>query len=188
MMVVRNARRRDWVRGGGVAALVGIVAFGAWAIGESAAQSPATALVPAFVYGEASGCEGLLLYTWNDARTEVLTIRIDAAAVPLPIGTTTIRLEREKARVQVQVEVTSEERSDLQICAATGRPSADRPVVWVAESGTLKVTKVRPTAAQVTPVSVSLENVVLRAPDGSQARSKRDIRFTAAVALAGPGA
>ncbi len=151
-----------------------------------AAQPHAGSRPPAFVYSESSGCDGLFVYAWNEERTEVLTVRIDRTTVPLRKGTTTLRLEQARGRVQVRVEVTDQERSHMQFCADERLPSNDKPVVWEAQSGTLKVSMAPRPGVPFTAVNVSLEQALFTSPDGAQARSRRDITFTAAVAVDGP--
>lgn len=160
----------------------------AWLIGPTglvALDQRSAGRQPTFTYAEASGCEGLLVYAWNEERTEVLTVRVDRRAVPLRSGTTTFRLEKEPGRAHVQVEVTDQERTNMQFCAQQPTTTSDRPMVWVAESGTLKIMMSPRRGVPFASVSVSLDDLVVRGPDRAEARSRRDITFTAAVALTG---
>jgi hypothetical protein len=156
------------------------------AISLSGAAQPLSAqstngALPAFSYIEASGCEGLFLYAWNDARSEVLTIRVDRSRVKLADGTTTLNLATAGEPVAVQVELTDGRRGTMPFCSEAGQASQDRPAVWVARAGTLKIIwRPRP-GALVTPVSVMIDDLVVASPAGAEARSKRTIRFTAAV-------
>src|SRR3954470_12725339 len=117
--------------------------------------------MPAFAYREASGCEGLFLYAWNEARSEVLTISVDRSRVKLIDGTTTLNLATAGEGVVVQVELTGRQRETMPFCSDAGQSSQDRPVVWVARAGTLKIIwRPRP-HAPVTPVSVMIDDLVL---------------------------
>jgi len=171
-------RRRGRVVRGLAVSLVLLAAPGARATQGS---SP-----PSFTYAEASGCGGLLVYAWNEARTEVLTLRVDDAVLSRARGTTELRIEREADRVQVAVEMTDEERSSLQFCSNERTLSAERPVVWVGTSGRVKITMARRGGAPLTSTTVAIEDLVVRAPAGDEVRARRGITFTAAISLASP--
>jgi hypothetical protein len=136
---------------------------------------------PSFSYVEASGCDGLFLYAWNEARTEVLTIRVDRGTVSLVDGTTTVNLATTSDGVAVQAELTAARRETMPYCSEADQSNADRPSIWRASAGILKLVSRRRAQVMVTPVSVILENLVLAGPDGAETRSKRTIHFTAAV-------
>lgn len=123
------------------------------------------------------------MYAWNDERTEVLMVRVDSASVPLRRGTTSFHLDRAPAGVDVRVELTPEERSNMQFCSTEGGRT-DAATSWTARSGTLKVTMTPRPGVPFTPVTISLEDLVVGSPNGGRARARRDITFTAAVALA----
>ena len=55
------------------------------------------------------------------------------------------------------------------------------PVVWSAVAGTVKFIIKRRPAAAFAPVSVQVENLVLRSPTGTEMKQRRDIQLTAAV-------
>jgi hypothetical protein len=137
---------------------------------------------PSFSYVEASGCEGLFLYTWNEARSEVLTIRVDGHGVKLVDGSTTFNLATAGEGVAVQVELTGARRGTMPYCSEAGQSSDGPPSIWIARAGILKIAFRRRANAPVTPVSVVLDNLVLASPEGTEIRSKRTIQFTAAVA------
>ena len=146
------------------------------------AQPNAQPGVPALRFGQASGCAGLFLYTWNEDRTEVLTIQADRPTVPLPDGVTTLDLAKTKAGVVVRVEMTRSPRDSLPFCSDESQPVGDPPVVWRATAGKIKVTLQRRPNAPFTPVSVLAQGLVLHGPGGASVKQRRDIRFSAAVA------
>jgi hypothetical protein len=138
---------------------------------------------PSLAFIEASGCEGLFLYAWNEGRSEVLTIRVDRHSVKLVDGTTTLNLAAAGEGVAVHVEVTRGRRETMPYCseAGAGQSSDEPPAIWTARAGSLKIVFRRRGAGAVTPVSVTLDDLVLASPEGAESRSKRTIRFTAAV-------
>lgn len=142
--------------------------------------------LPSFAYVEASGCEGLFLYTWNEARSEVLTIRVDRNRVKITEGTIALNLATAGAAVAVQVELTADRRETMPYCSESGQPSADRSSIWSARAGILKIVFRRRASPLFTPVSVTLDDLVLTSEEGAQARAKRTIHFTAAVADLAP--
>lgn len=150
------------------------------ALGTSPSAQPPTASRPTLQFHEASGCGGLLLYTWNDERTEVLLVRIDQSRVKLPDGATDFELPS-SAGVTVQLEVTGMRREDFPYCSEDTRPSGPTPTTWTAVSGKIKVIVRRRPKATFSPVSVEVHKLVLRGPAGSDVKQRRDIRFTAAV-------
>jgi hypothetical protein len=142
--------------------------------------------VPSLAYIEASGCEGLFLYAWNAARTEVLTVRVDRSRVALADGATTFNLMTAGDAVAVRIELTGARRETMPYCSESGQASGDRPSIWLVKGGTLKVMFRRRAAAPVTPVSVMLDDLVLVSPDGVATRGRRTVRFTAAIAELAP--
>lgn len=167
---------RRWFPVVAAVTLIGSVAHG------KSVQPNAQAAAPALRFGQASGCAGLFLYTWNEDRTEVLTIRADRATVPLPNGVTTLDLAKAKAGVVVRVEKTSSSRDSLPFCSDESPAVGETPVVWTATAGKIKFTLQRRPNAPFTPVSVLAENLVLRGPSGAEVKQRREIRFSAAVA------
>jgi hypothetical protein len=143
-------------------------------------------LMPSFSYIDASGCEGLFLYAWNEPRSEVLTIRVDRSRVKLVDGTTTLNLVTAGEGVAVQVELTNGRRGTMPFCLEASQASDDRPSIWIARGGNLKIVYRARANALITPVSVFLDNLVLASPEGTEARARRTIRFTAAVAGMSP--
>ena len=167
---------RRWLFIVAALAVVGSVAHG------ESAQPGAQPGVPALRFGQASGCAGLFLYTWNDDRTEVLTIRADRATVPLPNGLTTLDLAKNKAGVDVRVEMTRAPRDSLPFCSDESQVAGEPPAVWTAMAGRIKISLQRRPNAPFTPVSVVVENLVLRGSSGAEVKQRREIRFSAAVA------
>jgi hypothetical protein len=137
-------------------------------------------VAPSLQFHEASGCGGLLLYTWNDERTEVLLVRIDQTRVKLPDGATDFELPS-NAGVTVQLEVTGMPRDDFPYCSEEKRPSEPSPMIWKAVSGKIKVMVRRRPKATFSPVSVEIDRLVLRGDSGPEVKQRRDIRFTAAI-------
>lgn len=134
---------------------------------------------PTLQFREASGCGGLLLYTWNDARTEVLVIRIDQSAVTIKNGSTDLEIGPAQPGVTATLEVSDMPRETFPYCDDSTK-ATDRPVTWQVLSGKLKlIVKRRPGA--FTPVSVGVDRLVAQSPDGRQVKQRRDIQFTAAV-------
>ena len=158
-----------------------VVVLGGAASGRPA-QSSAQPGVPSLRFGQASGCAGLFLYTWNENRTEVMTIRADRATVPLQNGLTTLDLAKATAGVVVRIEMTRSPRDSLPFCSDEGPVIGEQPVVWTATAGRIKVMLQRRPNAPFTPVSVQAENLVLRGPGGAEVKQRREIRFSAAVA------
>lgn len=143
------------------------------------AAQAAPPAVPALQFREASGCGGLLLYTWNEARTEVLVIRIDQSRVTIKNGSTDLEIGPANSAVTADLEVTETPRETFPYCDE-GAKATDRPVTWKVLSGRLKlIVKRRP--GSFTPVSVGVERLVAQAPDGRQVKQRRDVQFTAAV-------
>jgi hypothetical protein len=161
--------------------IVALAAVANVAHGESA-QPGAQPGPPALRFGQASGCAGLFLYTWNDDRTEVLTISADRAAVPLPNGMTTLDLAKTKAGLIVRVEKTRSPRDSLPFCSDESPAAGEPPAVWMATAGKVKISLQRRTGAPFTPLSVLVENLVLSGPGGAEVKQRREIRFSAAVA------
>jgi hypothetical protein len=143
------------------------------------------AAVPSLSYIEASGCEGLFLYAWNAARTEVLTVHVDRGKIALAEGTTTVNLASAGEAAAVRIEVTATRRDTMPFCSEPA-PNSDRPSIWVVKAGTLKIISRRRVVAPTTPVSAMLDDLVLVSPDGVETRVKRTIRFTAAVSDLAP--
>ncbi len=138
--------------------------------------------VPAFAYIEASGCEGLFLYAWNEPRSEVLTLRVDRNRVKLADGTTALNLGTVGDAVVVRVELTAAPRGTMPFCSEAGQATDDQPSIWTAKAGTVKIDYRRRPGATRTPVMVALENLVIAAADGRELRARRIIRFTAVLA------
>lgn len=157
-----------------------VLSLSAAAMAESISAQPAPVSAPTLQFREASGCGGLLLYTWNDERTEVLLIRIDQALVKLPDGATAFQLPS-SAGVTVQLEVTDDPRDDFKYCSDDKGPPGPAPMTWNAMSGKLKVMVRRRPKAAFSPVSVEIDRLVLRGPAGRELKQRRDIRFTAAI-------
>lgn len=147
---------------------------------ESRAAQTTLGQTPTLQFREASGCGGLLLYTWNDDRTEVLLIRIDQTRATLPDGSTDFELPS-SAGVTVQLEVTETPRDDFPYCSSEKRSSGAVPAMWTAVSGKLKVMVRRRPKATFSPVSVEIDRLVLRGPTGFELKQRREIRFTAAI-------
>lgn len=147
---------------------------------STSAQPAAPGPAPSLQFHEASGCGGLLLYTWNDERTEVLVIRIDQSRVKLPDGATDFELPS-SAGVTVQLEVTDTPRDDFPYCSDDQRSRGPAPATWSAVAGKLRVMVRRRPKATFSPVSVEVDRLVLRGSTGSDVKQRRDIRFTAAI-------
>lgn len=135
---------------------------------------------PTLQFREASGCNGLVMYTWNDARTEVLVIRIDHNVVTIKDGSTTIDLGPNNPGVTAELQVADVPRESFPYCEE-GATVTDTATTWRVLSGRLKVLVKRRPQASFTPVSVGVERLVVQAPDGTQVRQRRDIQFTAAI-------
>lgn len=135
---------------------------------------------PTLQFREASGCGGLLLYAWNEARTEVLVLRIDQSRVTIKNGATDLEIGRGNPGVTAALEVTDTPRETFPYCDEETKPT-DRPVSWTVLSGKLKVIVKRRPGAAFTPVSVGVERLVVQGPDGQQVRQRREIQFTAAI-------
>jgi hypothetical protein len=138
--------------------------------------------VPSFAYIEASGCEGLFLYAWNEPRSEVLTLRVDRNRVKLAEGTTTLNLPTAGDAVAVRVELTAGSRGTMPFCSEAGQATADQPAIWTAKAATIKIDFRQRPGANRTPVMVAIENLVITSPDGRELRARRTIRFTAVLA------
>jgi hypothetical protein len=130
---------------------------------------------------EASGCDGLFLYAWNEGRSEVLTIRVDRSRVKLVDGTTTLNLATAGEDVVVQVEATAGRRESMPYCSESGQSNDVAPSIWTGGAGTLKIVFRRRAPGTVTPISVTLDDLMLTSPEGVEMRTRRTIRFTAAV-------
>ena len=149
-----------------------------WTSPALAAQAKPAA-GPTLQFREASGCGGLLLYTWNEARTEVLVIRIDQSKVSIKNGSTDLEIGPANPDVTAELEVTDMPRESFPYCD-DGTKATDRPVRWKVVSGKMKViVKRRP--GSFTPVSVGVDRLVAQSPDGQQIKQRRDIQFTAAI-------
>lgn len=135
---------------------------------------------PTLQFREASGCGGLVLYAWNDERTEVLLIRIDQSRVKLPDGSTDFELPS-SAGVTIQLEVTETPRDDFPYCSSEKRSAGAVPALWTAVSGKLKVMVRRRPKATFSPISVEIDRLVVRGPTGVELKQRREIRFTAAI-------
>jgi len=160
------------------AALNSLTAPASTSAGLAAQATPPTG--PTLQFREASGCGGLLLYTWNEARTEVLVIRIDQAKVTIKNGSTDLEIGPANPDVTAELEVTDTPRESFPYCDE-GTRATDRPVTWKVLAGKVKlIVKRRPKAA-FTPVSVGVDRLVVQSPDGQQIKQRRDIQFTAAV-------
>jgi hypothetical protein len=146
------------------------------------AQRSAGEAVPSFAYIEASGCEGLFLYAWNEPRSEVLTLRVDSNRVKLADGTTALNLVTAGEAVTVRVELTAGSRGTMPFCSEAGQAADDQPSIWTATAGTVKIDYRQRPGATRKPVMVTIENLVITAPDGRELRAKRTIRFTAVLA------
>lgn len=150
------------------------------AVCEVTSAQPAPRSAPSLQFHEASGCGGLLLYTWNHERTEVLLVRIDQSRVKLPDGATEFELHS-SAGVTVQLEVTDAPRDEFPYCSDDERPSGPAPTTWTAVSGKIKVMLRRRPKAAFSPVSVEVDRLVLQGPAGNDVKQHRELRFTAAI-------
>lgn len=150
------------------------------AVYDATSAQPAPQSAPSLRFHEASGCGGLLLYTWNDERTEVLLVRIDQSRVKLPDGATEFELSS-SAGVTVHLEVTDSPRDDFPYCSDDNLSSGPTPTTWNGVSGKLKVMVRRRPTATFSPVSVEVDRLVLRGSTGNEVKQRRTIRFTAAV-------
>lgn len=159
---------------GALLVVAAVVALG------GASRASVAAAEPGFQFREASGCEGLTLYTWNDERTEVLILTIDQSRIALPNGESTFGLGPASEGVAVRVEVTDAPRDDFPYCSSEqGTPV--RPILWTAASGRVRVTVARRPRAPFSPVTVQLERLVLNGPAGAQVAQRKEVRFTAAI-------
>lgn len=165
----------------GAALCAAVAGTSAGAAGASVQSRPAGSL-PVLRFSEASGCAGLFLYAWNEDRSEVLTIRLDRANVPLKDGTTTVNLASAPAGVAVRLEVTTTPRESLPFCSDDQAPVREAPAVWTASAGTIKVLIKRRPNAPFNAVSVIVDGLRLTSPGGVELRQRRDIAFTAAIA------
>lgn len=156
-----------------LAALVGAVTSVGFA-----AQS--TSVGPSLQFREASGCGGLVLYAWNDARTEVLVIRVDQSAVTIKNGTTNLEIGPASPAVTAVVEVSDTPRDTFPYCDQDAK-ATERPALWKVVSAKVKLIVKRRPGAAFTPVSVGVGRLVVQGPDGRQAKQRRDIQFTAAI-------
>jgi len=156
------------------------IVIGAVDLGRAQSRSPAS--TPTFRYREASGCAGLFLYAWNDDRSEVLTIKADRDQFKFPDGETSIDIAKAGPGITVRVEQTQNPRGSLPFCSDESAGGGEPPKVWVATSGKVKVMLKRRAGAAFQPVSVQVDDLTVRSPEGTQARQRRDIQFTAAIA------
>ena len=120
-----------------------------------------------------------MLYTWNDARTEVLVIRVDQSKVTIKNGSTDLEIGPANPDVTAELEVTDMPRESFPYCDE-GTKATDRPVTWKVVSGKLKLVLKR-RLGSFTPVSVGVDRLVAESPDGQQVKQRRDIQFTAAI-------
>jgi hypothetical protein len=70
-------------------------------------------------------------------------------------------------------------------CSEAGQSSNDRASTWNAVAGSLKIAfrrRASTSVTPVTPVTVTIDDLVLTSPQGVEVRSRRTIRFTAAIA------
>lgn len=151
----------------------------AWPPAGLAGQPPPPA-GPTLQFREASGCGGLLLYTWNDARTEVLVIRIDQRRVTIRNGSTDIDIGPANPAVTAELEVSDAPRESFPYCDEGAKPT-ETPAIWKVVSGKMKLIVKRRPGAPFTPVSVGVDRLVVQAADGQQVKQRRDIQFTAAI-------
>jgi hypothetical protein len=160
-------------KGAAVGVAVSFAAAGALAGVEAAAP-------PGFQYYEASGCGGLILYAWNEARTEVLVVRVNQDRIHLPNGETELTIAPANTDLQVSVEVTDRARDDFPYCS--GESSAAAPEVWSAASGRVKLVVNRRPNAVISPVSVLIDRLVLAGANGAEVKQRGSVRFAAAIA------
>jgi hypothetical protein len=145
-----------------------------------------SAVSPSFAYIEASGCEGLFLYAWNEPRSEVLTLRIDRNTVKLAQGTTALNLATTGDGVAVRVEVTASPRGTMPYCSAAGQSTGDQPSIWTAKAGIVRIDLRKRAGTAITPVMVTLDDLIITSPEGRELRARRTIRFTAVIADLAP--
>ena len=135
---------------------------------------------PSLQFNEASGCGALLLYTWNEARTEVLVIRIDQSQVKIKDGSTDLEIGPAGSPVTAELELSDAARDSFPYCEEGAKPT-EKLVIWKALSGRVKVIVKRRPKAPFTPVNIGVDRLLVQGPNGEQVKQRRDIQFTAAI-------
>ena len=160
-----------------IAAIVVYPSFARAAAGQGKGASG-----PQLNFHEASGCGALVLYTWNEARTEVLVLRIDQSRVKIKDGATNLEIGPAGSPVTAELEVSDNPFESFPYCDEDAKTSTANRGFWPVLSGKVKVIVKRSPGRPFTPVSVGIDRLVAQAPNGDQVKQRRDIQFTAAVA------
>ena len=147
----------------------------------SAQARKGTPAGPSLQFNEASGCGGLLLYTWNEARTEVLIIRIDQSRVTIKDGSTDFEIGPAGSPVTAELEVSDQPRESFAYCDEGEKKTTENRAIWPALSGKVKIIVKRRPKAPFTPVSAGVDRLVIQAPNGQPIKQRHDIQFTAAI-------
>lgn len=170
---------RSWTLTAVVAAVVIPSVYGISA--RAAAGQGKASSGPQLNFHEASGCGALVLYTWNEARTEVLILRIDQSRVTIKNGSTDLEIGPAGSPVTAELEVSDNPFESFPYCEEGNKTSENRGF-WPVLSGKVKVIVKRSPGRPFTPVNVGIDRLVVQVPNGQQIKQRRDIQFTAAVA------
>jgi hypothetical protein len=150
------------------AALAAIVA-------ETQPQRPATR--PSFQYTKSGGCHDVWVSAWNQARTEVLSVRLDLDRSKLPTTARPLAVDLSKpggpARVEVQLYATV---APFAPCSDVGGRGDHQPEIWVARGGTLSLTAVPPHSSDAEyPVTVTIDGAVFEGPRQQRVKARAPI-------------
>jgi hypothetical protein len=137
---------------------------------------------PTMSYVDADGCGHIHLYGWTSDRAEVVTVRVDAAALGLSTQPATFDLSRETSNISVQTYVYAEPRGRFDFCTDVVIRQSDfaEPVTWRAIAGTITI-ELSPPGARTRRATVTVSNVVLRNGAGTTVKVAGPVTLTATV-------
>jgi hypothetical protein len=124
----------------GVCLLVAVATGTRFSVVASTPSEGNRASAPTFVYGKSTGCSDIIVYSENMAQTEVLSVqvRLDRKHLPTLSRPMIVDLARPADGVRVVVE-TYASASHERFCSDVIPMDAEKPVTWMARSGTLTV-------------------------------------------------
>ena len=137
---------------------------------------------PTMSYVDAEGCGDIHVYGWTADRAEVVTVRVNTAALGLSTQPATFDLSRESANISVKTYVYDAPRQRFDFCSdvVIRESGSVEPVQWSASAGTITI-ELSPPGARASRAIVTLSNVVLRNGAGTTVKVAGPIRLTAIV-------
>jgi hypothetical protein len=142
---------------------------------------------PTFDYEAASGCGRFHVYRTNKGSTEVFAVSGDLDELGLKEGVKEYDLEAAPKSVTVTVELYPKPQKHLHHCQDFTDPSSDKPEVWTATRGHVKIERFTPgkkddrNPMPLFRVKVTVTDGEFRSPDGRTARCPHPVELDTQV-------